>query len=626
METDGVDGLRAARDEALQQALAGLAEFARERFAGFGKPGRDGFAMETDGVDGLRAARDEALQQALAVLAEFARERVAGFGQPGRDGFAMETDGVDGLRAARIEPFDDLVAVSGDRFGRGLSGRRHLDCDREGLRTQRLDGARAGRTDALMEFRVAAIHFCDQRFRCLSDSPIDVGDPRQQTARAVVGRARQPYGDILAQSQKSLVQLIALGGDPFDGLGARAVHRYRDFLGRGAERAGDALTDLRNLSGDPLSDSFEVAGDRRMGFADRGADLPAIGEDRFALIGHFRDQAAKPALVLARGALQGRHFGAHELFEFGGPRVGALDPVSHRRDFAADRLGKREELLARHRLGLGQPHRHSRDRTGGKPELLKPARERCEREQENDGAERRQPEQRRFGSQQGSPRVYPRRERDVLIIGVDAAEQQPGERAQRRGYDRRLARPAHLQRLDDRPCAGAVVVRGWRFRRQPRRRLGRPRAARACEQRGIGRLDGGRRLEGCCEHTGGGRRRRGRRRRGRAVARLGRGGDRFRFGVEIQRVFDRKHRLRDGIRSRIVLRHLVRLVISSALVATARDLFPFAAAQGLAPHRAKGINQLAVYSPPPRMETSAVTHLSNVVNVWITIIKGGAPR
>ena len=468
----------------------------RERVARFGQPGRNGIAMETNGVDGLRAARDEALQQAFAVLAEFARERVARFGQPGRNGIAVETNRVGSLRAAGIQAFDDLLAMSDDRFCRRLGGRRHLDRDGQALRTQGLDGVRAARADALMKFLVAAVDFGDQRSRCRIDSRIDVGDPRQQAGRAVIGRAGETFGDVRAQSQKPLVQLIALGGDPIDGRSAGSIHRHRDFLGRGAERAGEALTDLRNLGGDPIPDPFQVPGDRGMGLADRVAKLPAIGENRFALIGHFRDQATKPPLVFARRAFQGRNFRPHELFEFGCARVGALDPVAHRRDFAADRLGKRDELLARHRLGLGQPHRHSCDRTGGKPQLLQTARERREREEEDDGAERRQPEQRRFGPEQGLPRGRPRRERRVLIITVDPAQQQPNAREHRGGDDRRLARSVDLQRLDDRSGGGAVVVGGRRLRRQGGRGLGRPRGARACEQRGIGRLGGDRRLEG----------------------------------------------------------------------------------------------------------------------------------
>ena len=86
--------------------------------------------------------------------------------------------------------------------------------------------------------------------------------------------------------------------------------------------------------------------------------------------------------------------------------------------------------------------------------------------------------------------------------------------------------------------------------------------------------------------------RRGRRRRGRRGGGsgrfLGRGGDRFGFEVEVQRVFDRQHRLRDGIRSRIVLRHCVRLVIYSVPVATARDLFPFARRPGASRRIASG--------------------------------------
>ena len=392
METNGVDSLSAARDEALQQALAVLAELVRERVARFGQPGRNGIAMETNGVDSLRAARDETLQQALAVLSEFARERAGGFGQPARHGIAVAANRLDSLRAAGIQALDDLLAMSDNRFCRRLGGRRHLDRDGQALRTQGLDGVRAARAGALMKFLVAAVDFGDQRSRCRIDSRIDVGDPRQQAGRAVIGRAGETFGDIRAQSQKSLVQLIALGGDPIDGRSAGPIHRRRDFLGRGAERSGDALTDLRNLCGDPSSDPFQVAGDRGMGVADRVAKLPAIGENCFTLIGHFRDQATKPPLVFARRAFQGGNFRPHELFEFRGARVGALDPVPHRRDFAADCLGKRNELLARHRLGLGQPHRHSCDRTGGKPQLLQTAREGREREEEDDGAERRQPE------------------------------------------------------------------------------------------------------------------------------------------------------------------------------------------------------------------------------------------
>ena len=158
------------------------------------------------------------------------------------------------------------------------------------------------------------------------------------------------------------------------------------------------------------------------------------------------------------------------------------------------------------------------------------------------------------GRSRASRAAVPAMSGRVLIITVDPAQQQPNAREHRGGDDRRLARSVDLQRLDDRSGGGAVVVGGRRLRRQGGRGLGRPRGARACEQGGIGRLGADRRLEGRGERAGGGRRGLGRG-GGSSLRFVGRGGDRFRFEVEVQRVFDRQHRLRDGIRSRIVLRH-----------------------------------------------------------------------
>ena len=552
--TDDLDGSRARRFDALEEVSAVLNEFARKRIARLRQLVRDRFAAPADRLDGAGRGRFNALKQVSAVLAEFARERVAGLRQAVGDGVAMKLDRVGGLDAAGIDESGDFAGMRPDRFARGLGRCGDLNDDGQRFRPQRLERSRADGAEPFGEILIARVDLGDQRLAVRLDRGVDFGHPGQQGGGALLGRARHALGDFGADLGKFFMELLALPADALDGLRSRAIHRDDDVLGRGAERRRDAVADLRKLLNDALSDALNVRGDARVRVGYRGAHVRAVDLNGFALVGHLGDQAADAALVFAGRLLERTDFRAHKRLKLGRARIGALDAVAHRRDFAADRLGKRDKLVARDRFRLGKAHRDLRDRSGGQAKLLHTARKRRIGVKENDRTQRAKREQREFRAKQ---RLAPGHRRSAgrgeSGIAVERAKNRPGE-GDHGGRDvGRAVRRLHLQRLHDGARRDPVVV-GWgALRRDRRRGVGRPgRGGGAGQQGGFGRRSDWR-FQGRSRRVG------GRGQQGGFGLELWRRGGRrgFRLCGEVQGVLDRQHRLRYGVGGRVLLRHRV---------------------------------------------------------------------
>ncbi len=330
---------------------------------------------------------------------------------------------------------------------------------------------------------------------------------------------------------------------------------------------------------------FELAAQRARGLVDEAAQLRvarleilrprgARAVQRFALIGHLGDQRANAAFAVGIGALERGDLGADQGLQLGGAGQCPLDAVAHRGDFPAYRLGKRGDLLARCGFGLRQPQRDPGDRTRRDAQFLHPARQRGEAEKKDRRSERRQGEQDRFRPEQSVARgrqVHFRR--GQAQNHVDRAERQPNERRDGGRHERRPARTARLQGLNDRADRGPIVVGGRRpgaenafalpaLRRLAmgdRRRLAGVLRRQRVRGRGQRRRDGGRGpAEVGVGGGGGGGGGAGIGGRGRSRA------DRALVGGQAQSLLDSRHRRGDRVMGRLFLRHCVRLVRSVA--------------------------------------------------------------
>ena len=388
------------------------------------------------------------------------------------------------------------------------------------------------------------------------------------------------------------LHLRALRRDPVDGRGARAVHDHSDLLRGGAERGGDALADVGNAFAEALGDVLEIGGDLLVRVVHGGAQATAVGDDRLALIGHLGDQRANAAFVVGIGAFERRDLGTHERLQFGGASQRPLDAVAHRGDFPADRLGQRDDLLARDRFRLREPQRNLRDRARRDAQLLQPARQSGETEQENCRSERGQGEQYRLRLDNvPARRREVRSARGVAQYRVGHAQRQPEGGGDGGRHERRLVRTAQLQGLNDRADRRPIVI----GRRRPRAEsrfdilgLRRQRRRQATSERRLASFLRRGRFQRRGESGRGGRQGFG----GGGLS-IGRGGSGLRsFGViiadrQVQSVFDSRHRRGNRVMSRLFLRHCVRLVRSVAIAHGPSRCAPYTpAACGLASRRA----------------------------------------
>ena len=134
------------------------------------------------------------------------------------------------------------------------------------------------------------------------------------------------------------------------------TQRQGDVLALLGERMGDALRCVVDLLADQIADGGKVLRQVDMDVVDGGAHLLGLPDQRVALVGELLEQAADADFVVAIGALERGDFVLHQGFELAGARQRALDAVAHGRDLAADRLADGDDGIARHGLGLGEPH------------------------------------------------------------------------------------------------------------------------------------------------------------------------------------------------------------------------------------------------------------------------------
>ncbi len=508
-------------------------------------------AVGANGLDGVACAGPERPGDFVEARDEIVGCRRRGFGEPPRRQVALALNGVGRARARFRDAPDDVVGDAGEGVAR--PPRRLLDARGRTLamRADGVDHHGLGRVDALDEIGAARIHAGEQEVADGLHLVVDVRDAVDDVVGGPPAGVGETVGERVADARNRIRDLGAFGGDPLDGRRTGAIHRDRDAFRRGAKRGGETLPGVIELARQALAGGIEVARNAAVGVGDRVAHARAARHDRLALVGHLGDQRTDLALVVRVGALERRHLGLDPGLEFGGARQRPLDPVAHRRQFAADRLRQRRDLIAGDRLGLDQPDCDLRDRPRRLAQFAHPAGERGESEDEEDGAERRQQEEGGLGAESDILEARGGDRRPEPAVGVKTADRDPDDRGEDRNDEWRPARLGRIQGVEDQADRFAVVVGGGgRGDRRPRLGVGGLRGAGPEQRR---RLGGGR---GRLEDRGGGLRLRG---VGGLNARRGlRGG----LGVssvvvrQVEGALDRRHRRRNRVRRRVLFCHV----------------------------------------------------------------------
>ena len=438
----------------LHQRAGALVEAARSVGVGLADGGGDRVGLLAHRLHGGAAAVVEPVDQPIAVFGEIAREQRARIRQPGGDRVAVAADRLHRVVARGGDAGADLAAAGRDRFVGRMGGGFELHHHAEPFAANGLDDPLGRIGEVAADFLMATADLVDEVFAAHAKRLVALLGPPHQRRRARFGRAGERARNVVAQAAK-----------PRDARGAGALDRLRELLGRGAEQARRRRADLADAGGQLLANRLKILRRAAVDARNGGAHRFAIDENRFALIGEFGDQRAQAPLVLARGAFERGQFVADEGFQFRSAGEGAFDAVAHSGDFAADRLGERRELLARHRFRFGQPNRDMGDRGRRLAQVLQSPRERDEADQRHHRSDRRQQEQHGFRPEQQ------RRSRKILrhpLVAVIGAEPEPEQRRDNGESRRRGARSLDLQRLHDRPGGGAIVVGVTVGRRQTR--------------------------------------------------------------------------------------------------------------------------------------------------------------
>jgi hypothetical protein len=145
--------------------------------------------------------------------------------------------------------------------------------------------------------------------------------------------------------------------------------------------------------------------------------------------------------------------------ELGGARQRALDAVAHGGDLASNGLADGDDRLARHRLGLRQPHGDLGHGLGDEPQFLRAPRHVGKHVEEDDRHEE-------GGGEHGQHRCGQagRAERGLQLRQIEPAEHQPASTQSRRRRWRRRRRcgRAALQRAQDLADGFTIVIGGRR--------------------------------------------------------------------------------------------------------------------------------------------------------------------
>ena len=443
---DAAGRQRAAGIERLQRRAARLLQCLDEFARALVEAARDlGVGLGDDG-DGGAAAVLDASGGEFAVFGNLAHQGRAGFGELRCDGLAVAADGLGRLGAAGRDARGDIAARHRDRLARRQRGGLKLDHEADALGADRAGDGGGGFREAAAELLALAGDVVDQ----------GLAPPAQRFVEPL-GLADQIGGGGFRRHADQSREFAAGSAEPRGAVGAGAFEDAGDLRGGAAERSAGLVADLADPANHAVADGIQMLRGLFLRARQRAAQRGAVDVDALAVVREFGDQRPQPPLMFAGGALQRRNLAAHQRFQLAGAGEGALDAVAHRGHFAADRLAQRGELLARHALGFGQPHRDMGDGGGRLAQLRQPARQSRKAEHHHHRRQRGEQEQHGFRAE------HLRRGREVVgraLVAVIGAKAEPKRRQNRCGDERGGAGAADLQRLDDGAGGGAVVVGG----------------------------------------------------------------------------------------------------------------------------------------------------------------------
>ena len=213
-----------------------------------------------------------------------------------------------------------------------------------------------------------------------------VGLEVQSRGQAVAGGGNRLRG-FLAGLLEAVEQVAAAIAERLDHGVAGISERARDVLALFRERMGNAPRGLVDLLGYELADLGNVVAEIEVDAVDGVADLPGLADEGIALAAQILQQRADAHLVVVVGVFEGGDLVRDQRLELGGARERALDAVAHGGDFAPDRLADGDDRLARHRLGLGEPHGDLGHGLGDEAQFLRAPRHVGEHVEEDDRRE-----------------------------------------------------------------------------------------------------------------------------------------------------------------------------------------------------------------------------------------------
>ena len=227
---------------------------------------------------------------------------------------------------------------------------------------------------ALLEFAGDAV---DTLVQHLVDAIGEIDELVVDVAGLEVEAGGQPLGGVEHGARglgagffQAIEQVAAALAERQDHVVAGMAERARDVLAALFQRAGDALCDLVDARGDRIRDQRDVVAQIDLDAGNGAANLLGLADQIVALMGDVLQQRANPHFVVAVGALERRDFVGDERFQFAGARDRALDAVTHRGDFAANRLPYGHHRIGGGALRLGEADRDLRHRLRDHPHFL----------------------------------------------------------------------------------------------------------------------------------------------------------------------------------------------------------------------------------------------------------------
>ena len=293
----------------------------------------------------------------------------------------------------------------------------------------------------------------------LDEFVVDVAGLEIQAGSEALAGVEHRAGGFRAGFLESVEQVAAALAERQDHVVAGIAERAGDVAAALFQRAGDALGHFIDPRCDRVRYQCDVVTQIDLHAGNGAAHLFGLPDQVVALMGDILQQGADPYLVVAVGAFKRGDFVGDQGFKFAGTRDGALDAVTHGRDFAPDRLTDCHHRVAGCALGLRKTDRDLRHRLRDHPQFLAaPGQTRHEIEQQY----RREEQGRQAGQRQGAAgaltdgSLQRRQETEGQHCGAD----QP-DRGEKRGQRVDVAgRPALLNGLQNLPDGFAVVIGG----------------------------------------------------------------------------------------------------------------------------------------------------------------------